>query len=447
MKFSDSSAAVGPPLVIADLQARLTGVAQNLLAGPVVIGSMDAGINLVRAIGQIERALEAVRLQVSRQIDAMGVDGHSLSAEDVLATAGKMSDGAAKRAARRSHLALSLPKLGAAGDTGRVSPENMDAVSFTRWKLRHNPDSQAGFDARDTIIAAEAQRRTNGSFRRWLRDLTIELTTENDADDLEAERGRNRFRIGKTTSGRFRGSFDLDTLSGEQLRNLVRATARSLATQKTNAGGEAHHGENLDAEAFLKIMDGDAAAGRPLFNAVVDLETLTEGVHPGTIKRTDSGTDLPLSLIRRYLCDSWIRHIGLNSNGVPLAVGRAYRTATPAQRSALAVIYETCACCDTPFPDCEIHHITPWETGGLTELANLIPLCSTHHHKVHEGGWKIQLQPDRTLRLYTPTNELWDTYPLPSKTLIQIRQQSRHQKQSSRSNCGDLVHQRRRPDK
>ncbi len=443
MKFSDSSAAVGSPLVVADVRARLVGVAEDLLAGPVLIGSMDAGIDLVRAIGQTERALEAVRLQVSRQIDAVGVEGHSLSAEDVLATAGKMSHGAAKRAARRAHLALWLP-LGAAGDTGRVSPENMDAVSFTRWKLRHNPDSQAGFDARDTIIAAEAQLRTNGSFRRWLRDLTVELTTENDADDLEAERARNRFRIGKTPSGRFRGSFDLDTLSGEQLRNLVRATTRSLATQKTNAGEEVHYGENFDAEAFLKIMGGGAAAGRPLFNAVVDLETLTTGIHPGTIKRTDSGTDLPVSLIRRYLCDSWIRHVGLNTNGVPLAVGRAYRTATDAQRSALAVIYETCACCDTPFPECEIHHIIPWETGGLTELANLIPLCSTHHHKVHEGGWTIQLQPDRTLRLYTPTNELRDTYPLPSKILVQIRQKSHRQKQQG-GYSGKPLDQRRQP--
>ncbi len=446
MKFSDSSAASGPPVVTADLQVQLVGVAQDLLAGPVLIGSMDAGIDLVRAIGQTERALEAVRLQVSRQIDNMGVDGQSLSAEDVLTTAGKMSDGNAKRAARRAHLALSLPKLGEAGDTGRVSPENLDAVSFTRWKLRYNPDSQAAFDARDAVICAEARRRKNGSFRRWLRDLTVELLAEDDTSDLEAERARNRFRVGKTPSGRFRGSFDLDTLSGEQLRNLVRATARSLANQKTSAGEEVHYGENLDAEAFLKIMGGGAAAGRPLFNAVVDLETLTTGPHPGTVKRTDSGTDLPVSLIRRYLCDAWIRHVGLDANGVPLAVGRAYRTATEAQRSALAVIYETCACCDTPFPDCEIHHIIPWESHGLTELANLIPLCSTHHHKVHEGRWTIHLQPDRTLRLYTPDNELWQTYPLPSKTLIQIRRRSHRRKQLA-SNGGELPGQRRQAHK
>ncbi|NNF52877.1 MAG: DUF222 domain-containing protein, partial [Acidimicrobiales bacterium] len=163
----------------------------------------------------------------------------------------------------------------------------------------------------------------------------------------------------------------------------------------------------------------------------------------GTIKRTDSGTDLPVSLIRRYLCDAWIRHVGLDANGVPLAVGRAYRTATEGQRSALAVIYETCACCDTPFVDCEIHHIIPWEINGLTDLANLIPLCSTHHHKVHEGGWSIQLQADRTLRLYAPDGQLWETFPLPSKTLIQIRRKARRRKQLVSTTSGPPDQRRR----
>lgn len=145
--------------------------------------------------------------------------------------------------------------------------------------------------------------------------------------------------------------------------------------------------------------------------------------------RTEDGFGLPVSLIQRFLCDSWIRHVGLDANGVPLAVGRAHRTVTPAQRSALAVMYEACACCDTVFGDCEIHHIIPWESGGLTELANLIPLCHTHHHKMHEGGWVIRLDKDRTLRLYTPSGELWETIPVPSAAITKLRQQRQKRRQ------------------
>jgi hypothetical protein len=30
------------------------------------------------------------------------------------------------------------------------------------------------------------------------------------------------------------------------------------------------------------------------------------------------------------------------------------------------------------------------------------PLCSSHHHLVHEGGWTLTLTPDRTITLTRP---------------------------------------------
>ncbi|HEY5886078.1 MAG TPA: HNH endonuclease signature motif containing protein, partial [Acidimicrobiales bacterium] len=55
--------------------------------------------------------------------------------------------------------------------------------------------------------------------------------------------------------------------------------------------------------------------------------------------------------------------------------------------------------CDVEFDWCEIHHLHPWEKGGPTDLGNLAPLCSYHHHWVHECGIEPQIQPDRTLRM------------------------------------------------
>ena len=67
-------------------------------------------------------------------------------------------------------------------------------------------------------------------------------------------------------------------------------------------------------------------------------------------------------------------------------------------------MYRTCAFegCEVPFHRCEIHHIVPWERGGPTDLDNLIPLCSRHHHVVHELGWKLRLEADRTLVIVQP---------------------------------------------
>jgi hypothetical protein len=68
-------------------------------------------------------------------------------------------------------------------------------------------------------------------------------------------------------------------------------------------------------------------------------------------------------------------------------------------------MYRTCAApeCDVPFHRCEIHHIHWYERGGPTDISNLIPLCSRHHHLVHDLGWHLHLTPDRTLTITPPS--------------------------------------------
>ncbi|MSZ99743.1 MAG: hypothetical protein F2581_04045, partial [Actinobacteria bacterium] len=50
--------------------------------------------------------------------------------------------------------------------------------------------------------------------------------------------------------------------------------------------------------------------------------------------------------------------------------------------------------CEVIFDHCNIHHIEYWENGGPTDLNNMVPLCSQHHHAAHEGGWKLTLNPE-----------------------------------------------------
>jgi hypothetical protein len=77
----------------------------------------------------------------------------------------------------------------------------------------------------------------------------------------------------------------------------------------------------------------------------------------------------------------------------PLDVGRRYRSAPPTLRRALTARDRHCR-----FPDCrtgpdwcEAHHVHEWLHGGNTSLANMLLLCSAHHHSVHEGGWTIHV--------------------------------------------------------
>ena len=77
---------------------------------------------------------------------------------------------------------------------------------------------------------------------------------------------------------------------------------------------------------------------------------------------------------------------------IPLAVGRTSRTATPAQRKALAARDGGCIIpgCQIPAENCQSHHIQDWADGGPSDINNLALLCWTHHRQVDLNMWTIE---------------------------------------------------------
>ena len=45
--------------------------------------------------------------------------------------------------------------------------------------------------------------------------------------------------------------------------------------------------------------------------------------------------------------------------------------------------------CDRPPAWTDGHHIKHWADGGPTLPWNLVLLCSRHHYRVHEEGWRL----------------------------------------------------------
>uniref|UniRef100_UPI002607F88B HNH endonuclease signature motif containing protein n=1 Tax=Pseudonocardia sp. TaxID=60912 RepID=UPI002607F88B len=60
---------------------------------------------------------------------------------------------------------------------------------------------------------------------------------------------------------------------------------------------------------------------------------------------------------------------------------------------------------------CELDHVTPWNTGGPTDEANLCTLCTAHHHMKEHPGWQVVLHPDRRVEWITPTGHRYWTQP------------------------------------
>ena len=59
------------------------------------------------------------------------------------------------------------------------------------------------------------------------------------------------------------------------------------------------------------------------------------------------------------------------------------------------------------FPGCtrrrklHAHHVVFWSRGGLTDLSNLVLVCSRHHTLIHSQGFELLLHPDRRLEVRT----------------------------------------------
>jgi hypothetical protein len=131
----------------------------------------------------------------------------------------------------------------------------------------------------------------------------------------------------------------------------------------------------------------------------LDQEVLgADGVWAATL---EDGSRIPAETLRRVACDCGLLAASQDAEG--LNIGRRARSVPPAIRRALRLRDHGCA-----FPGCthtrflHAHHIEHWLHGGATSLANLVLLCSFHHHLVHEGRWTIAAEADGALAFHSP---------------------------------------------
>lgn len=243
------------------------------------------------------------------------------------------------------------------------------------------------------------------AFNKQVKRLADRINDDHGLANAQKQRAASEFRswTDRNGMGQVRGQFDPEFF--ERLTSAIASEAAAMAKQAKADGEEVAFGPHLNALALIELVShGNGAKGRPDITVVVDANTVLNGPHEHSIRETVDGQALAFETIKRLCCDARVRSVRLDVEGKPIDVGRQHRTATHHQWAALKAIYSCCGWsnCDRPVSWCQAHHITEWEAGGLTDLDNLIPLCSKHHHAVHEGQWSIKLLPDRTLRIFQP---------------------------------------------
>jgi hypothetical protein len=312
-----------------------------------------------------------------------------------------LSPAEGRRRQRRARLLTQFPAVAAALTDGRCTTDHVDVIA-NEW-ANADPTVAARLPDHDRDLAMAAGNRPPTLLRRYTQHLITRIAAELGVERAAKTRDRRSVRHWYAAAdGMGRLTADLDPDTYNRLADILdRDTGRRLLAEPTLTRAQAA------ADALTALICGDITADPTTSGAVgvlVDLATLTGGLHPGSICERPDGTPIDLATIRAAASDHGIIPIVLDGPSIPLDVGRARRLATIAQRTALTAIHTTCAIpdCDTPITRTHIHHIEHWEHGGLTDLTNLVPLCTTCHHHVHDRGWHLQLLTDRTLIVTRP---------------------------------------------
>jgi hypothetical protein len=141
------------------------------------------------------------------------------------------------------------------------------------------------------------------------------------------------------------------------------------------------------APGLLKADDQPTVGGVPA--AVIVTITLPE-LHAKTgLAETADGTQLTAEQLLRITDEAEIWPTIIDRHGVPLALGRSRRLASPGQTIALIARDAGCSFpgCTHPAAWCDRHHVLDWTLGGLTDLDNLTLLCRYHHtHFAQKAG-------------------------------------------------------------
>ncbi|AZZ83535.1 HNH endonuclease [Gordonia alkanivorans] len=149
---------------------------------------------------------------------------------------------------------------------------------------------------------------------------------------------------------------------------------------------------NHDAlNALLKAVFEDGMLGkshRGLPMQVIVKADLNDLVREAGYAVTATGTQIPVTDLIPMIADAqpWLA-VFKDATAVPLYFGRGKRLATREQRlvSFARPDGESCSnpdCC-VPATHVEMHHAhIDWVDGGFTDITNLTPACTRHHHMV-----------------------------------------------------------------
>ena len=266
--------------------------------------------------------------------------------------------------------------------------------------------TSAGFHETDLLEQAEAM--SVGAFFFTVGHYVHAQDPKGVVNDEKAAAEMRELSISTNREGWMHLSADLDPEGGSVVKTALEALARPTGREDERSYAQ-RMADALVEQCWHRMHAGEMpvrGGQRVHVQVTASYDTLKAATGaPGAY--LDLGLPISGEKARRMACDCNLTRVLLNSDSVPIDVGREKRVVTGAIRKAVHLMYPTCGFtgCERPASWTEAHHIRHWIDGGPTTVDNLLPLCLRHHFMVHEGGWTIERTGAGALRFIPPSRD------------------------------------------
>lgn len=391
--------------------------------------------DLYKRIRELDQAGEQIRIEkiaVVRAIEARRAEsgskpdrfGHNLSSEAGIAP---------KEARQISGLALgleNLPEVAKGVESGEIKVDvatellkfatpNDDKKIADQAKSWSVPEAEAVARRRRAIAEKEARKLHEMRSFRWFYDA--DRRHVNFKGLFPAAEGELLISVIEAEVRRAdakRSGGDEDCCSDSSTHNHDAASSSGAgwrdrmpqgAQEKTREEYSRRCADALISALSSGSIDDVFAGSRAQVTVVA---TAQEMASSEAAVRVGSGF-VSAEVARRLMCDSDIEVVLVDQKNRPIGLGANTRSVPKRLSRLIRARDKTCI-----FPNCgddrhiQIHHVVHAAMGGPTIEENLVALCYSHHHLVHEGGWSMSGTASSGLRIKSPFGQSYETGPL-----------------------------------
>jgi len=381
--------------------AVLDRVAEQISAVEVAGLGRDGLARVIGGAGRVMAVSSSLQARCAVGIEGLGDGG--VDSKTVLREAGRMSTRAARSAAVTASGLAEMPKLAESLASGDITAEHAAAAVSAAAKT--SPQQV------EDELSKLAEKSSVDSFAKHSRRWANRNQTDDGADTHETRRRNRSLADWVNDEGMGVILAELDPTSYQQARNAINIEYDRLWRADGGRDGkpdDIRTPTQRRCDAFISLLTDTGARGpaspRMQLTAVVDVERLQrDGGEPVGAAQIIGGEALPQNVLERLGCMATVTGVIFDGTGEPIWVGRDQRHATTSQVKAIVARDQHCTGCDAGAERCEIHHIVPWQHGGLTNTDDMCLACPRCHHNIHDHGY-IVTKTNTGYKIINPNN-------------------------------------------